>query len=77
MFRAKPADKRNTNTTIQGLVDTGLIFELRVLCCSWFELDGNFLSRNYVGAQVDISETATANLASDAVFVANTNILGG
>lgn len=43
-FCAKPTDKRNADTTGEGLVHTGLIFELGVFSLDGFELDGNLLA---------------------------------
>jgi len=47
---AEPADKGNTDTAGKRLVDTCLIFELRVFGLDAFELDGNFFAGNDVGA---------------------------
>jgi len=46
---AEPADEGNTDTASEGLVDTGFIFELRVLGLDALELDGNLLSRDDIG----------------------------
>ena len=48
----KPANERNTNTAGKRLVNTGFIFKLRVLSLDTFELDGNFLAGDNVGAYV-------------------------
>lgn len=40
-----------------------------------FELDGDFLPRDDVGAEVDVTETTTADFATDAVFVTDAEIL--
>jgi hypothetical protein len=72
---SEPADEGNTDTSSEGLVDAGLIFELRVLGLDALELDGNLLSRYDIGSEVDISKGATTDLTTDAVFVANAKIL--
>ena len=46
---SKPADEGNPDTSSEGLVDTSLIFELRVLGLDTFELDGNLFARDDVG----------------------------
>lgn len=53
---AEPADERDSNTTSQRLVDSGLILELGVLGFDALELDGDLLSRDDVGAKVDITK---------------------
>lgn len=40
------------------------------------ELDGDFLARDYVGAQVDVSKGARANLATDTIFISDPEVLG-
>ena len=72
---SEPAHERNPNAASQRLVDTGFIFELRVLCFDAFELDGNLLTRDDVRSEIDVTETAGAYLAADAVFVADPEIL--
>lgn len=42
-----------------------------------FELDGNFLTGNDVGAEINITERTRANLSADAVLVTDTQILSG
>lgn len=54
----EPANKRNADTTSQRFVDTGLILQLGVLGLDGLELDGNLLSRDYVGAEINITERA-------------------
>ncbi len=49
-FRAKPSNERNADTARKGLVDTSLIFELRVLCFDAFELNSYFFTRDDVRA---------------------------
>jgi hypothetical protein len=76
-FSSKPANEGNPNTTSQRFVDASLIFELGMLGLDGFEFDGNFFPRYDVRSKVDITEASTADLASDAVFVPNTEILEG
>lgn len=52
---AEPADEGNTDTTGEGLVDTGFIFQLRVLSLDALKLDGDFFARNYIGAYICVS----------------------
>lgn len=49
----EPTHEGNANTTGKGLVDAGFIFELGVLCFDALELDGDFFSRDDVGAYDD------------------------
>ena len=72
---AEPADKRNSDTSGQRLVDTSLIFELWMLSLYRLKLDGNLFARDDVGTEINITEAATSDLATDAVLVANTEIL--
>lgn len=72
---SEPANKWDTDTSSKGLVDASLILELWVLGLDALELDGNLLSRDDVGAQVDISKGSATNLASNTVLVANAEIL--
>lgn len=71
----EPADKWDADTTGERLVDTGLIFELGVLGLDRLKLDGNLFTRDDVGAEIDITEAATSDLTTDAVLVADTEIL--
>lgn len=71
----EPTNEGNANTTSEGLVDTGLIFELRVFGLDALELDGNLLARDDVGAKVNVTERARADLAANAVFVTDTQVL--
>jgi hypothetical protein len=41
---SEPANKWDTNTTSEGLVDTGLVFELRVPGLDTLELDSNLFA---------------------------------
>ena len=43
-FCAKPTDEGDSNTSSEGFVDSGLIFELRVFGLDGFELDGNLFA---------------------------------
>jgi hypothetical protein len=70
----EPADEGDTDTTSQGLVDTSFILELGVLGLYALELNGNLFARDNVGAEVDVTETTTANLSSNAVFIADAKI---
>lgn len=54
-FGTEPPNERNTNTTSEGLVDFGLILELGVLSLDGLELDGDFLARNDVDTEIDIT----------------------
>jgi hypothetical protein len=72
---SEPADKWDTNTTDEGLVDTSLVFELRVLGLDALELDSNLFTWDYVGSEVDVAERATTDLPTDTVLVANAKIL--
>jgi hypothetical protein len=71
----EPADKWDTNTTGERLVDTGLIFELGVLGLDRLKLDGNLFTRDNISAEVDVTEAATSDLTTDAVLVADATIL--
>jgi hypothetical protein len=53
---AEPADEGDTDTAGKRLVDTSLIFELRVLGLDAFKLDGNLLTRDDVSAWKNMSE---------------------
>ena len=54
-FRAKPADKGHANATGKGLVDLGLVLELRVLGFDGFKLDGDLLAGDDVDPKVDVT----------------------
>jgi hypothetical protein len=71
----EPADEWDTDTTSQGLVDTGFIFELGVLGLDALELDGNLFARDDVRSEIDITKTTTANLSADTVLVPHAKIL--
>jgi hypothetical protein len=74
-FSSKPANEGNPNATSQRLVDTSLIFELGMLGLDRFEFDGNLFTRYDVGSKVDVTKASTADLASNAVFIPNAEIL--
>lgn len=74
-FGTEPANERDANTTSKGLVDTSLIFELRMLSLDRFKLDSNLFTGDDVGAEIDITERTTTDLSTNTVFVAYTKIL--
>ena len=73
---SEPANKWDTDTASERLVDASLILELWVLGLDRLELDGNLLSGDDIGTEVDVTEGAASNLASNAVLVTNAEILG-
>jgi hypothetical protein len=48
-------NKRNANASSEGLVDLGLILELRVLGLDALKLDGNFFAGDDVHTEIDIA----------------------
>jgi hypothetical protein len=74
-FCTEPTDEGNADTSSQRLIDTSLIFELRVFGLDALELDGNFFTRDDIGAQVDVTETSATNFPADAVLVPDPKIL--
>lgn len=52
----KPANKRDSNATSKRLVHTSLILQLRVLGLDGLEFDGDLLTGDDIGAQIDITE---------------------
>lgn len=74
-FRTKPADEGDSDTTGERLVDAGFVFELGMLGLDALKLDGNLLAGDDVGSQVDVTERAGSDLASDAVFVTDAKVL--
>jgi hypothetical protein len=68
---SEPADKRDADASCEGLVDTSLILELWVLGLDGFKLDGDFFTRDDVGSEIDVTETATTDLTTDTVFIAD------
>lgn len=69
---SEPTDKGNTDTTGERLVHASLIFELRVLGFDTLKLDSDLLAGNDVGAEVNVTERARADLAANTVFVTDT-----
>ena len=65
-FGTEPADKGDANAAGESLVYLGLIFKLRMLRLDRFELDCDFLARNYVDPKVNI--TCRASWASRTMF---------
>jgi hypothetical protein len=76
-FGSKPANEGNPNPSGQRFVDASLIFQLGMLGLDGFQFDGNFFPRYDVRSKVDVTEASTADLASNAVFVPNAEILEG
>lgn len=74
-FGAEPAYEGDTDAASQRLVHTGFILELRVLGLDALKLDGNLFARDDVGAKVDVTEAAGANLAANAVLIAHSEVL--
>lgn len=74
-LRPEPADKWDTDTSSEGLVDASLIFKLWVLSLDRLELDGNLFARDDIGSEVNISKTTTADLPADTVFISDAKIL--
>lgn len=72
---AEPADEGNANATGERLVNAGLILKLGMLGLDALELDGNLFTGDDVGAEVNITERARADLATDPVLVTDTKIL--
>jgi len=68
-FGSEPTDEGDTDTASERFVDTSLIFELGVLGFDALKLDGDFLARNDVGAEIDITKGTTSDLPSDTVLV--------
>lgn len=48
-FCSEPADEGNAYAAAQGPVDACFIFQLRMFGLDGLELDGNFVTRDYVG----------------------------
>lgn len=72
---AEPANEWDSDTASQRLVDASLILQLWVLGLDALELDGDLLTRDDVGSEVDVSERSTTNLAANTVLVADAEIL--
>jgi hypothetical protein len=58
-----------------GLASTSIVFQLRLISLDALELDGNFLARDDIGSQVDVTEGAAPDLTTDTVFITDTKIL--
>lgn len=71
----EPTNEGYADTASKGLVDAGLVFELRVLGLDALELDGYLLAGDDVGAQVDVTERTRADLAADTVLITDTKVL--
>ena len=71
----EPADKRNTDTASEGLVNTSLVLELGMLGLDALEFDGDLLPGDDVSAQVDVTKGARADLSTNAVLVTDAEIL--
>jgi len=71
---SEPANKRDTDSSSEGLVNTSLIFELWMLRLDTLKLDSNLLSRYDVGPEIDVTKRTTADLTTDAVFVTDAEI---
>ena len=54
-FGTEPTNKRDADTTGEGLVDLGLILELGVLGLDGLELDGDLLAGDDVYSEVDVT----------------------
>lgn len=54
-FGAEPSDEWHTDATGEGLVDLGLVLELGMLGLDALELDGDFLSRDDVDSEIDVT----------------------
>jgi hypothetical protein len=72
---SKPTDERDSDTTSERLVDTCLIFKLRMLSFYALKLNSNLFTRDDVGTKVDISEAAAAYLPANAVLITHAKIL--
>lgn len=72
----EPTDKGNADTASEGLVDTGLVLQLGVLGLDGLELDGNLLTGDDVGAEVDVTERTRTDLSTDTVLVTDAQIHG-
>ena len=52
---AEPPNEGDANATSEGLVDLGLVFELRMLGLDRLELDGDFLAGDDVDSKVNVT----------------------
>ena len=87
----EPANERNSDSSSERLVYTGLIFKLRMLGLDTLQFDGNLFSRNDVGSckvfssfldpimytltKINIAKATATNLTANTVLVADTKIL--
>lgn len=60
-FCAKPANKRNADSTGKNLVDLGFIFQLGVLSLDRFKFHSNFFARDDVGGYKVVSILVTTS----------------
>lgn len=74
-FGSEPAHERDSNTADQGFVDAGLMFEQGMVSADSLDLDGDLLAGDNVGAEIDVAETAAANLSAEAVLFTYKEIL--
>jgi hypothetical protein len=61
-----PSHKGHTDTTSERLVHLGLVLELRVLGLDRLELDGDFLARNDVDTEVNVTLWSASSVTIDA-----------
>ena len=54
-FRTEPSHEGDADAAGEGLVDTGLVFQLGVLGLNALELDGNLLAGDNIGALIVVS----------------------
>lgn len=73
-FGTEPADKWDSNTTSEGFVNSSFILELGVLGLDALELDGDFLPRDDVGTEIDVTKATASDLTADAVFITDSQI---
>jgi hypothetical protein len=52
---SEPPHERHTNSSGEGLIDLGLVLELRVLRLDRLELDGDLLTRDDVDTEVNVT----------------------
>ena len=71
---AKPAGKGNAGAASEGLVRLALILELGMFSLDGLEFDGDFLARDDVDAEVDITKRSAPDLLPEAVFTTHTEV---
>jgi hypothetical protein len=59
---SKPTDEWDADASSKGLVDTSLIFELRVLGLNTLKFDGNLLARDDIGAWNGVSQASCSDV---------------